>query len=191
MEARRYGPLHRFDPHTPPAGHPGLDPGGRTILYVGRNLATSASEVFGETGEARLCPNYRIALLRPTSPLLFFDLTAEGAALAIGGLPSLGDGSHPRALTQAWARAVYEDDPTGSHLDGIRYRSAYNSGISLALWDSQDRLAVVRDRAGNVQDHPLRSPAVYLRLLVAMRTRRITVTVVDSADCASCGALPP
>jgi len=54
--ARGFGPLARFDPHTPPAAAPGLDPARRSVLYAGQDLATSACEVFGEAGEARLCP---------------------------------------------------------------------------------------------------------------------------------------
>lgn len=185
-DARRYGPLFRFDPHTPPPELPALDPGGRTVLYVGRDLATSACEVFGEAGEARLCPNYRVTLLRPTSQLTVFDLTAEGSALAIGALPSLGDGPCARPLTQAWARAIYEDNPTISHVDGIRYRSAYNYGISLALWDTKNRVEVVRDNSGRAQDYALRSPAMYARLVDAMKPRHIVVTLLDRTDCPSC-----
>jgi len=104
------------------------------VLYAGQDLATSACEVFGEAGEAQLCPAWRVALLRPARPLSLLDLTAPGSAMAIGALPSLAGGAYPRQLTQAWARAVYEDDPTGSHVDGVRYRSAYNGGLALALW---------------------------------------------------------
>jgi hypothetical protein len=54
--ARTFGPLARFDPHTPDPAHPAVDPAGRSVLYVGDGLATSACEVFGETGEALICP---------------------------------------------------------------------------------------------------------------------------------------
>lgn len=144
--------------------------------------------MFGEAREARLCPNYRVALLRPTSPLTLFDLTTEGAALAIGALPSLADGPYPRALTQAWARAIYEDDPIGVHVDGIRYRSGYNHGLALALWDSLERVEVVRDRRRRLQDFPLGRPPMYLRLVTAMKPRHIVVTLVESRDCPSCSS---
>jgi hypothetical protein len=50
--ARSFGPLSRFDPHTPDPAHLAVDPAGRSVLYVGDGLATSACEVFGEVGEA-------------------------------------------------------------------------------------------------------------------------------------------
>ena len=96
---RTNGPRARLDPHTPPADAPAEDPAGRSVLYVGDSLATSACEVFGEAGEARICPSYRVALLRPVGRIITFDLTAPGAAMAIGALPSLADGVYPRRLT--------------------------------------------------------------------------------------------
>jgi hypothetical protein len=39
----------------------------RRILYVGEDLATSASEVFGESGTAQICPRYRTSRCCPTS----------------------------------------------------------------------------------------------------------------------------
>jgi len=183
---RSYGPLARFDPHTPPAAAAGIDPHGRTVLYAGEDLATSACEVFGEAGEARLCPAWRVALLRPARPLTMFDLTAPGSAMAIGALPSLADGPYPRQLTQTWTRAIYDDDPTGHHVDGIRYRSAYNHGLALALWDSTGQVIVVQDAAGLDQDFALRDPQMFTRLETAMAPRHIVVTTVDEADCPMC-----
>jgi hypothetical protein len=184
--ARRYGPLYRFDPHTPPSSAPALDPAGRTVLYVGVDLATSASEVFGETREAALCPQYRVALIRPRAPIGVFDLTAAGVAMAIGALPSLADVPYPRTLTQQWARAIFEDDPVGSPVEGIRYRSAYNAGEALALWGRRGVIDVVRDSRNNPQDFALRHPAVYPRLVTAMIARRISVRLIDSSTCRHC-----
>jgi len=114
--------------------------------------------------------------------------SATTAAMAIGALPSLADGPYPRQLTQAWARAVYEDDPTGQHVDGIRYRSAYNSGLALALWDSEGHVVVVQDAAGTKQDFALRHPQMLGRLEAAMAARQIMITLLDPADCPQCGA---
>ncbi len=183
---RRFGPLARFDPHTPPVTAPDIDPHGRTVLYAGADLATSACEVFGEAGEARLCPAWRVALLRPTRALTVFDLTAPGSAMAIGALPSLADGPYPRHLTQTWARAIYDDDPTGHHVTGIRYRSAYNHGLALALWDSTGQVVVVHDATGLDQDFALRDPPMFARLETALASRHIVVTTLDAADCPLC-----
>ena len=115
-----------------------------------------------------------------------FDLARKGAALAIGALPSLADGSEPRLLTQEWARAIYEDQPAGAEVTGVRYRSAYNFGYSLALWDCDDDVETVRDARGHFQDLPLDDARVLLRLQVQMRKRLINVTTVSSGDCSEC-----
>jgi len=94
---------------------------------------------------------------------------------------------YPRQLTQAWARAVYQDDPTGRHVDGIRYRSAYNSGLALALWDSEEHVVVVQDAAGAEQDFALRHRQMLGRLEAAMAARHIVITLLDPADCPQCG----
>lgn len=115
-----------------------------------------------------------------------FDLARRGAALAIGALPSLGDGSEPRPLTQGWARAIYEDQPAGPAVTGVRYRTGYNFGYSLALWDCDDGVEIVRDARGWLQDLPLDDTRVLLRLQVQMRKRLINVTTVCSDDCSEC-----
>jgi hypothetical protein len=182
---RSFGPLSRLDHHHP-ADPPCVDESGREILYVGEDLATSACEVFGEARVAAICPNYRVTIVAPTRTVSLFDLTAPGAAMAIGALPSLAVGHEPRALTQQWARAVFEDKPAGRAIFGVRYQSAYNSGCSLALWNCSDKVQIVRDAAGQVQDLPLADPRILNRLQVQMRQRRIAVTTVSESDCAGC-----
>jgi hypothetical protein len=98
---RSYGPLSRLDHHHP-AGHPRTDESGREILYAGEDLATSACEVFGEAGVAAICPNCRVSIVAPTRTVSLFDLTAPGAALTIGALPSLTVGNETRELAQQW-----------------------------------------------------------------------------------------
>ncbi len=119
-----------------------------------------------------------------------FDLTRKGSALAIGALPSLADGSESRPLTQEWARAIYKDQPAGPEATGIRYRSAYNFGYSLALWDCDDGVEIVRDARGRLQDMALTDSRVQERLQVQMRKRLIKVTTVSSADCTECKKAP-
>jgi len=106
--------------------------------------------------------------------------------MGIGALPSLADGAYPRSLTQDWARAIYEDDPTGGHVDGIRYTSGYNGGRSLALWDSAGSVAVVRDNSKAPQDFALTDPAVLPRLQVALKDRRVHLTLVPASRCPDC-----
>lgn len=155
------------------------------MLYVGADLATSACEVFGEAEEASLCESWRVALLRPTRQLTLFDLCASGAAMEIGALPALADAALPRALTQEWARAIYEDDPLGRHVAGIRYRSAYNGGAALALWDCAGLVETVTV-GRTVGDVQLREPAMLERLMVALAPRRVTINVIDTSACRLC-----
>jgi hypothetical protein len=163
-----------------------VDPEDRRVLYVGTDLATSASEVFGEAGIAAICPRYRASILAPTAPLPLFDLTKAGAAMAIGALPTLADGNEARALTQQWARAIFEDQPAGPTVRGVRYRTAYNFGNSIALWDCDDRVDIVRDSTGRAQDHALDHPGIFGRFQVEMRKRHISVTTLPESDCALC-----
>jgi hypothetical protein len=115
-----------------------------------------------------------------------FDLTKAGAAMAIGALPTLADGNEKRSLTQQWARAIFEDQPAGPTIRGVRYRTAYNFGHSLALWDCNDRIAIVRNSVGRQQDYTLQHPGIFARFQVEMRKRRISVTTVTESDCVSC-----
>lgn len=181
---RTYGPLHRFDPHTPDPSRPAVCPAGRSVLYVGEDLATSACEVFGETAEAALCPQFRVALLRPTGRIRVQDLLSPGAAMSIGALPALADADLPRALTQEWARAILEDQPSG-RVHGVLYRSAYNAGRSLALWNCETTVETVI-AGGGVQDFPLTSTPVYGQLLVSMRARGVDVKLISSDQCTRC-----
>jgi hypothetical protein len=140
--------------------------------------------VFGEARIAAICPRYRVSIVEPTRSLTLFNLARPGAAMAIGALPALATGNERRALTQQWARAIFEDQPAGPAVRGLRYLSAYNHGISLALWDCQDEVQIVG--AGGVQDFSLDAPRVLRRLQAAMTERGINVTTVDEADCAVC-----
>ncbi len=187
-----YGPLARFDQHSPHSTRPTQDPDGRSVLYAGANLTTSACEVFGAARVALLCPNIRVALIRPLTPMVCFDLLEPGAAMAIGALPSLADAPHPRALTQQWARAIYEDQPTGLPLAGIRYRSAYNGGESLALWDSTGKVSTLPRTGkapathGPVHDYPLTEPQILRRLLAELPARHITIDLIPASACPTC-----
>jgi hypothetical protein len=184
---RRYGPLARFDHHRP-AEPPAIDPDGRRILYVGEDLATSACEVFGEAGVAQVCPGWRVSVIAPIRKLPVFDLARKGSAMAIGALPALADGNEARRLTQAWARAIYEDRPAGAEPTGIKYRSGYNYGRALALWDCDGDVEIVRDAGGRLQDLPLNDPRVLNRLQVQLRRRRINVTTVPASSCTGCAS---
>ncbi|GGL85206.1 hypothetical protein GCM10011594_01060 [Nakamurella endophytica] len=162
------------------------DPDGRTVLYIGANLATSASEVFGEAGVAEVCPSFRVALLSPIRPLRFVDLAGEGSAMAIGALPMLGSGNVARRLSQDWARAIYEDQPLDHRADGVHYLSAYNNGPSLAVWDSQGKVRVGLPLVREGVDVPLDLPGMLVRLKEVLPVRGIPVRTINSSECRRC-----
>jgi hypothetical protein len=93
-------------------------------------------------------------------------------------------------LTQVWARAIYDEQPAGRDANGIRYRSAYNFGYSLALWDCDDSVEIVRDARGRLQDLALTDSRVLRRFQEQMRKRLIKVTTVSSGDCIECKKAP-
>ncbi|EOM74358.1 hypothetical protein Rrhod_4356 [Rhodococcus rhodnii LMG 5362] len=186
MTFRAHGPLARFDHHTPPFGEPAMDPDGRSVIYLGVDLATAACEVFGEAGVAPLCSNWRVARVRPVREIDTYDLDEPGAAMAIGALPALATGHEDRDLTQQWARAIYEDQPAATKVEGIHYRSAYRGGRSLALWNCSGDVEVATNLHGQPLDLPLhRNPGRGL-LLKALRGTNIPVTPVPDADCVKC-----
>lgn len=172
---RSYGPLARLDHHTvqpAPAGDPHaadpyriptpwICPDGRNILYVGANLRVAFTEVYTRPGKtAEICPQARIAILRPTAPIPLLDIKTEGAAMLIDALPSLATGDYPRPRTQEWARAIWEDQPVPAPqrpVRGIYYQSAHAGGAALALMNTAGAVHLVRDRAGVDQDLTLHS----------------------------------
>ena len=176
--------MARFDPHRPDAdGNPQYDPADRSVLYIGEDLATSACEVFGYAGEAPICPNYRVALLRPTRALNLFDLTEPGNAMSIGALPTLSDGDLPRDLTQAWATAIYEDQPLGPTADGIHYRSGYTVAGRSRYWDSAAKVEL--DPAPGA-DIALSYPGMLGKLKVELQARHIVIRTITSEECSLC-----
>jgi hypothetical protein len=181
---RRFGPLARFDHHTPPYGRPAECPAGRSVIYLGDSLRTAAAEVFGEHGVALICPRYRVAALIPRGAAVVQNLRGVGAMM-IGGLPAMNVADVPRPETQAWARAIYEDRPADPAVSGVRYTSAHAGGIALALWDSAPNLVVaVRDRIR--QDLSLIETRIYPRLLTALVPLRIELRVIGSDVCPRC-----
>ncbi|TCN53576.1 RES domain-containing protein [Rhodococcus sp. SMB37] len=118
--------------------------------------------------------------------VVLYDLDQPGAAMAIGALPALASGSEDRELTQQWARAIFEDQPAADKVKGIHYRTAYNHGHALALWDCAGAVAVPTDSAGDPRDVPLRDRRVFDQLKKELIPRRIIVTQIADEDCESC-----
>jgi hypothetical protein len=125
-------------------------------------------------------------LVEPARPIAFFDLCAAGSAMAIDALPALADGNEPRELTQEWARAIYEDQPASTKVAGIRYRTAYNGGIALAVWDAAGIVRTVSGNGGWSEDYQLRARMMLGRVKNACAPRRIIVDTIDPSRCRLC-----
>lgn len=175
---RLFGPLLRFDHHTPPFNAPASCPMGRTVVYAAKTLRTCGGEVFGDGDEATICPHFRAAVIRPARSVVVQNMQANGSML-IGALPALGTADVPRTETQAWARAVYEDRPASPLVAGIRYTSAHDEGASVTLSDTSPQFVVV-------QDVPICDPAVFRLFAMAMREIKIEVSVVPADACVRC-----
>lgn len=191
---RLRGPLHRLDPHTDPAPDRPVEepraarecPEGRGVLYLGRRLEDSAAEVFGDrqrSGLVQICPAWRVSKLRAMRDERLADLRGDGA-MRVGALPQLAIGELPRARTQEWARAVYEDFPG---LSGIVYPGAYISGNCIALWERAGALEIA-GIAETPQELPLHYPEIWQRLVTFLQTIRISAVEIPREHCPRCRA---
>lgn len=135
---RRYGPLHRFDPH--PDGAPRVH-NDVFVLYGSLAFEVSTLEVFHRStldGPATvdICPSWRGTLIGAPARSRLFDLTDPDAASEVGASARLGDTNLDSVgydLTQGWGRFFHASP--GIH--GLRFfscRAAERGGIAVALW---------------------------------------------------------
>ncbi|MCF3939535.1 RES domain-containing protein [Gordonia tangerina] len=178
---RTFGPLYRLDHHIPTTSGAARNcPDDRSILYVAGTLATAFGEVFGDLRAAAVCPNHRVALVKPTSSITVLDLRGEGAAMRIGALPSLATGDYPRVRTQEWARAIFEDQPVARReVRGVYYHAAHSNGRALALWNTDDHVEVVSAADGRAQDFALNSASMWPRVVEAAVSLGMQVDLVE------------
>jgi hypothetical protein len=183
---RPFGPLLRFDHHTANP-KPRVCPEGRTVLYVGNGIDTVIGEVFGDTPlDATVCPRWRIAAVKPVGAIQTLDLASKGAAMALGALPSLASAPFRRyRRSQEWARAFYEDQPVaGKAIEGTYYRSAHANGPSIALWNTDGRIEVIRDASGRTQDFALVDPRIWPR--IRYHANAVGITLRQVGNCTRC-----
>lgn len=185
---RSYGPTERFDHHTPKP-LPAEDPDGRAVIYLAREIGVCGAEVFGDVKEANICPQYRAVAALPNHPTEIQDLVGAGV-MALGALAGLGTGDVSRRLSQEWARAVYEDDPAGHPVDGVRYLGAHDGQEAIALWERAPALDVIQHPGGMVADAALSHPPLWRRFTVEMRSRGIVVRRIQSSQCVRCQTVP-
>jgi hypothetical protein len=182
LQARTFGPLHRFDPHVRDRRQrPREQPDGRGTMYLTENLACALAESFPEQWpEVSICPSQYAVLAGPDQPAALLDLTGDGA-MKIGAVATLGSGREPRQLTQRWGRAIYEDFP---QLHGIRYRGAHQGGVCVVVWERSDALEV---RPGTAAPgRQLLEPAMLDRVRVALSAQGRYPVAISSDDCPRC-----
>jgi hypothetical protein len=161
------------------------------VLYVADGLGTCGAEVFGDTKEASICPNFRVVIAAPRTPVQLQILFGP-AVMQIGATVGLGAGYVPRRVSQEWARAIYEDDPAGVQAEGVRYVSAHDGLYAAALWDRAPELLVATLANGSQSDAALLDqPVLLAQFIKQMSDRAITFRMIDSSDCHRCLNNPP
>lgn len=175
--ARRFGPLHRFDPH--PAGPPRLHDE-VVVLYGALAFEVSALEVLARgPSVVDVCPSLRGTLVNVAGRARLFDLTDATAAQQVGATPRLGDTNLDTVgydRTQGWAR-FWHASP-GVH--GVRYlscRASARHGIAIALFRS---LAIGAPR----DQHRLIDDALWPSLVHTLDAVGVAVNRVP--DCPRC-----
>jgi hypothetical protein len=183
LHRRAFGPLSRFDHHSPPVDVPAICPLGRTATYLAETLRAAASEVFDGIDPFRVCPNWRLARLRPTAPLEVQDVIGAGG-MNLGAGPWLGS-SPPRlvkrAYTQEWARKIYDD----SGLQGIRYTGSHEEGPCLVVWDRAPALELVTN-AGVSYDTPIHETETWSKVVAAYAETSRSLIQIDEGECRLC-----
>ena len=173
---RIWGPTHRFDHHDP------TDP---SVIYLAKALRSCGAEVFADRGVARVCPSYRAAWIVPESRADLQDLQGSGAML-LGALPGLGSGEQPLALTQEWARAIYEDRPARLTVCGVHYTGAHEEGECACVWDTGPPVRLLASASRGVEDRPLLDPGVFPIFFKAMDEVGLPVERIPSGACIPC-----
>ena len=166
LKRRQFGPLERFDHHTPDHAAPAVDPDGRSILYMAPSLGTCGAEVFGDSREANICASFRAIVALPSRTALLQELVGP-PVMAIGALIGLSTGDVPRTRSQEWAQAIYEDHPARVEVEGVHYLAAHDGQGAIALWDRAPTLEIALHPDGGLADVPLTFPPVWRRLLSA------------------------
>jgi hypothetical protein len=97
------------------------------VPYVAGTFVTAIGEVFGDYNDAEICPNYRVALMKPVGALDVLDLRGQGAAMRVGAHPSLATGPRqPRS--RAGPRLVWSSDVAAGGRESDQHRDESRVG---------------------------------------------------------------
>jgi hypothetical protein len=114
-----------------PAYQPALSDD-RAVFYTARTLSGCVVEVCGDDG--MIVPGTRqVAHLQLRAAVRLLDLRAAGA-MRVGSVAALAKVAD-RAISQAWARYLYEHPAVASDCSGFLYANAHNDEDALVLFE--------------------------------------------------------
>ena len=210
-QRRTYGPVRsaRFDHHHP-QDPPGHDPEQRAVLYLADALRTAVRES-ALTSDARpltpggqptvlVCDQWHVAYVEPEETDIVLQDLVQSSPGALGAPHDLGDGAHPRPVTQAWARAIYEDRPGHSQVAGMHYWSAKDRdadgdrhGANRVLWETSPSVRVRRPGRGPGarEEYSLHHPTIRLLVSQLLSEDGLLLHPIAPRECPSCRAAQP
>lgn len=188
---RLYGPISRFDPHTPDTGDAKDCPEDRKVLYAAENLGTAIVESFAlgvdgnPTHEIGLCDRWTVAKILPKGVRPLLDMASHWM-MSLGTYATVVGAE--RDITHLWAKAAYVDPLGRFPASGIYYRSAYDFGNCLAFWDKGCGIEVVGRPDGTPFDFPLKHlPSDVAELFAQDITERgVIANVIPNDQCPLC-----
>jgi hypothetical protein len=182
IDRRGYGPLYRFDPHVTPSPDPGNCLEGRSVLYMGEELATAVCETLArEASAVEICPAWQVSILAFQGATSLIDLGISADDL--GAPEDLGDAHVASyANTQEWARAIHEDlSPSGIRYHSCRHRgvSGNRLGVNAVLWETAPSPTLIKEEA-------LHAGGVWERVITALDRAGVGAAKVEKDKCRRC-----
>ncbi len=169
---RHFGPMddQRFDHHQPPKNKDKSE----GVWYAGMTLKGAVAERFGRHPQIVDAngPD-RVILLEVSSFIRVFDFVDDAARFAAPGMDQRIGTSTDYALTQQWARTIYQQR---HDIAGIRWRGRQAGTINIVLSDRADlsRLTIVHD-------YSISDPAVWPRIVQAATALKLKAIALASS----------
>lgn len=202
-------PSIRFDHHRPqePPYH---DPDGRAVLYLADALRTAVRES-ALTSDARplapggrptvlVCERWQVAYVEPERDEIVLQDLVQASPSLLGAPDDLGDGPHPRSMTQGWARAIYEDTPGGHRVAGIHYWSSKDrtedddrQGTNRVVWETSPPVRVRQPGRGPGarEEYSIHHPTMRFLVSRLLRQDGLLLHPIPTSQCKPCQDAPP
>ena len=168
---RHFGPIEdqRFDHHEPPK-EKDKDEG---VWYAGRTLKGAVAERFGR--HPRIVDGNgpdKVVLLEVAAFVRVFDFVGDAARFAAPGMDQRIGTTTDYAITQGWARAIYQRRPD---VAGIRWMGRQAGTLNVVLTDRADL-----SRLKIIHDYSIGDPAVWPRIATAATALNLIVIAPGS-----------